>query len=210
MITGENRRRARGAGGAVFDDPHRQRPVASVLDDTPAHGCSVGVRAPGCSASGHTAGWDRAGNSHRRWTPGRDLPALLGAVRSGATRRALNMGKERPLRGPVQGRSALNWFLSTAGKGAVMNTEIFSDTRRIRSSRVLDGSRAMELLTVLSRFEGGEIILDFSGVRRFEPFGVDVLLRGLSRRQAGGPRIRCSGLPARLARRFREENSVIA
>ena len=91
-----------------------------------------------------------------------------------------------------------------------MHSEISSDTRRIRSSRVLDGSRAMELLTVLSRFEGGEIILDFSGVRRFEPFGVDVLLSGLSRIQARGLRIRCSGLPACLAERFRGENSAIA
>jgi anti-anti-sigma regulatory factor len=74
---------------------------------------------------------------------------------------------------------------------------------------VLDGSQAMRLLTELCRFSGGEIILDFSGVHRFEPFGVEVLLKGLSGPQAGGPRIRCSGLPHSLAERFREENCLI-
>ncbi len=91
-----------------------------------------------------------------------------------------------------------------------MDAEMPRDRRRIRSSRVLDGSQAMRLLTELRRFSGGEIILDFSGVRRFEPFGVEVLLKGLSGPQAGGPRIRCSGLPPGLAERFRAENSLIA
>ena len=90
-----------------------------------------------------------------------------------------------------------------------MGAEMSRDTRRIRSSRVLDGSKAMLLLTELRRFSSGEIILDFSGVRRFEPFGVEVLLKGLSEPQAGGPRIRCSGLPPSLAERFREEHSLI-
>jgi len=90
-----------------------------------------------------------------------------------------------------------------------MDAKMSRDTRRIRSSRVLGGTQAMQLLTELRRFSGGEIILDFSGVRRFESFGIEVLLKGLSGPQAGGPRIRCSGLPPYLAERFREENCLI-
>lgn len=90
-----------------------------------------------------------------------------------------------------------------------MGAEMSRDTRRIRSSRVLDGSNAMLLLTELRRFSSGDIILDFSGVRRFEPFGVEVLLKGLSGPRAGGPRIRCSGLPPSLAERFRDEYLIV-
>jgi anti-anti-sigma regulatory factor len=89
-----------------------------------------------------------------------------------------------------------------------MGAEMSRDTRRIRSSRVLDGTQAMQLLTELRRFSGGEILLDFSGVRRFEPFGVEVLLKGLKRPAAGGPRIRCSGLPPWLDKRFRDDSLI--
>lgn len=81
---------------------------------------------------------------------------------------------------------------------------------RIRLAGVLDGSRAMELLHVLDRGAAGEVVLDFSGIRRFEPFGVEILVRGLGALYRGGARIRCFGSPPSLAERLREVGIVVA
>ncbi len=81
---------------------------------------------------------------------------------------------------------------------------------RIRLGGVLDGSRAMELLHVLDRGATGEVVLDFSGIRQFEPFGVEVLVRGLGALHRGGARIQCFGLPPCVAERLREQEIVVA
>jgi len=81
---------------------------------------------------------------------------------------------------------------------------------RVRLGGVLDGSRAMELLNVLDRCGTGEVILDFSGIRHFEPFGVEILVRGLGGLGPGGARIQCSGLPPCVAERLREQAIEVA
>ena len=91
-----------------------------------------------------------------------------------------------------------------------MNVEMSRMSVRVRVSGVLDGSRAMQLLSGLDRFRTGAVIVDFSGVRRFEAFGVDLLVKGLGRRpRAGGTRIRCTGLPPCVAERLREQEIEI-
>lgn len=80
---------------------------------------------------------------------------------------------------------------------------------RIRVGGVLDGSRAMELLTLLDRCGTGEVVLDFSGFREFEPFGVEVLVRGLGALHTGRARIRCLGLPPCVAERLREQEIAV-
>lgn len=81
---------------------------------------------------------------------------------------------------------------------------------RIRVGGVLDGSRAMELLTLLDRCGTGEVVLDFSGIREFEPFEVEVLVRGLGALHTGRARIRCLGLPPGVAERLREQEIAVA
>ena len=81
---------------------------------------------------------------------------------------------------------------------------------RVRLGGVLDGSRAMELLQVLDRWATGEVILDFFGIRCFEPFGAEVLIRGLGGLRQGGARIRCSGLPPCVAERLKEQEIEVA
>lgn len=81
---------------------------------------------------------------------------------------------------------------------------------RVRLGGVFDGSRAMELLTLLDRCGTGEVVLDFSGIRLFEPFGVEVLLKRLSGRDMGRASIRCFGLPPCVAERLREREIVVA
>jgi anti-anti-sigma regulatory factor len=68
----------------------------------------------------------------------------------------------------------------------------------------------MELLNLVDRCGSGEMTLDFSGIRRFEPFGVEVLVRGLGGLRPGGPRIRCAGLPPCIAERLRGEEVAVA
>lgn len=80
----------------------------------------------------------------------------------------------------------------------------------VRLGGVFDGSRAMELLHVLDRCGTGGVIVDFSGIRRFEPFGVEVLVRGLGALHTGGARIQCLGLPPCVADRLREQEIVVA
>lgn len=91
-----------------------------------------------------------------------------------------------------------------------MNVEMSRMDVRVRVSGVLDCSRAMQLLNGLDRFRTGAVIVDLSGVRRFEAFGVDLLVKGLGRPRAGGVRIRCTGLPPRMAERLRERAIEIA
>lgn len=75
---------------------------------------------------------------------------------------------------------------------------------RIRLSGVLDGSRAMEIAHLLRGQRGGEVVLDFSAVEAFEPFGVEVLARQLEGAGRRGDQIRCRGLPPCVAERMRE------
>jgi len=81
---------------------------------------------------------------------------------------------------------------------------------RIRVGGVLDGSRAMELLNVLDLCRTGEVVLDFSGIRQFEPFGVEVLVKGLENVHSGRARILCFGLPPCVGERLREQEVGVA
>jgi anti-anti-sigma regulatory factor len=90
-----------------------------------------------------------------------------------------------------------------------MNVEGCHMEVRVRPSGVLDGARAMELLNELARFRAWDVLVDFSGVRQFEPFGADVLVEGLRGLHKGGTRLRCLGLPPCLAERVREEEIVV-
>jgi anti-anti-sigma regulatory factor len=82
-----------------------------------------------------------------------------------------------------------------------------SADRRIRLKGVLDGSSAAELLNELKRRRSEEIAVDFSGIRQFEPFGIEVLVKGLGGPRAKGARIWCLGLPPSLAERLRKEET---
>ncbi|MBI4269794.1 MAG: STAS domain-containing protein [Candidatus Rokubacteria bacterium] len=69
------------------------------------------------------------------------------------------------------------------------------DSARIHPTGVFDGSRAMQIINILRRQHAAEVVVDFSDVEGFEPFGVDVLLRELASRSAPGATIRCCGVP---------------
>ena len=86
-----------------------------------------------------------------------------------------------------------------------MNVEMSRMEARIRLGGVFDGSRAMQLLNALGRFKVGQVVVDFSGIQQFEPFGVEVLANGLAGPPRGGARVRCLGLPPCVAERLREE-----
>lgn len=90
-----------------------------------------------------------------------------------------------------------------------MNVEMHRMDVRVRVSGVLDGSRAMQLLNGLNGLRSGAVIVDFSGVRQFEAFGVDLLVKELGRPRAGGARVRCTGLPPCVAGRLREQEIEI-
>ncbi len=75
------------------------------------------------------------------------------------------------------------------------------DRARIHLSGVFDGSRAMQLADYLRREPAAEIVVDFSDVKRFEAFGVDVLLRELAGLRGAGATVRCCGLPPCVAER---------
>lgn len=81
---------------------------------------------------------------------------------------------------------------------------------RICVNGVFDGSRAMELLNLLDGCARGEVILDFSRVRRFEPFGVEVLVKRLGGPDTGRASILCFGVPPCVAERLREREIVVA
>lgn len=89
-----------------------------------------------------------------------------------------------------------------------MNVDMSRIAVRIRPRGILDGSRAMEVLHELGRFRTGEIIVDFSGIRRFEAFGAEVLLKGLGKRR--GVKIQCVGPPPCLAASLREHQIEVA
>jgi anti-anti-sigma regulatory factor len=84
------------------------------------------------------------------------------------------------------------------------------DRARIHLSGVFDGSRAMELMNYLRREHVAEIVVDFSGVERFEAFGVEVLLRELAGLRAGDTAVRCSGLPPCVADRMEEVGIAVS
>jgi len=80
----------------------------------------------------------------------------------------------------------------------------------IRPSGILDGSRAMEIARLLHDQCGGEVVLDFSAVEGFEPFGVEVLALQLAGAGRRGGRISCRGLPPCVAERMREIGVAVA
>ncbi len=75
---------------------------------------------------------------------------------------------------------------------------------RIHLCGVFDGSRAMELAHWLRRAHAAEIVVDFSDVEGFEPFGVDVLLRELATLSAPGATVRFCGVPPCVTERLDE------
>ena len=79
------------------------------------------------------------------------------------------------------------------------------DSARIHPTGVFDGSRAMQIVNILRRQHAAEIIVDFSDVEGFEPFGVDVLLRELAARSApGATTVRFCGVPPCVTDRLDE------
>ena len=85
------------------------------------------------------------------------------------------------------------------------SSTVSSAERRIRLEGVFDGSRASELLNELERRGSEEIVVDFSGIRRFEPFGIEVFVKGWSGPHGKGARIWWLGRPPGLAECLREE-----
>lgn len=75
---------------------------------------------------------------------------------------------------------------------------------RIILSGVLDGSRAMEIAHLLRSQGVAPTAVDFTDVERFEPFGVDVLLRELAAFRHAEAGVRCCGLPPCVAEQMGE------
>lgn len=69
-----------------------------------------------------------------------------------------------------------------------------------RPTGSFDGEAAWELRRKVERIDGGEVVLDFSGVREFSDFGVAVLAHGLAQRIA---RVQLRGLRTHQTRLFR-------
>jgi len=90
-----------------------------------------------------------------------------------------------------------------------MNVEMSRMNVHVGVSGVLDGSQAMQLVNGLDRFRTVAVIVDFTGVRQFEAFGVDLLVKMLGRPRPGGAGIRCTGLPPCVAERLREQEIEI-
>ena len=84
------------------------------------------------------------------------------------------------------------------------------DRARIHLSGVFDGSRAMQLVNWLHREHAGEVVVDFSDVERFEPFGVEVLLRELAGLRGAATTVRCCGIPPCVTERLDEIGVVVS
>lgn len=78
------------------------------------------------------------------------------------------------------------------------------DRARIHLTGVFDGSRAMQLVACLRREPAAQIVVDFSGVKRFEAFGVDVLVRELAGLGSASASVRCCGTPPCVTERLHE------
>lgn len=78
---------------------------------------------------------------------------------------------------------------------------------RIRLTGSFDGSRAMEVAAEVRLRPDRRVLLDFSDVGGFEPFGIDVLLRELPTRPEA--RVRYCGVPPCLADAMRERGIVV-
>jgi anti-anti-sigma regulatory factor len=91
-----------------------------------------------------------------------------------------------------------------------MNIDMTRMQVRVRVTGVLDGARAMEVLSQLARLGTQDAVIDFSGIRQFESFGVEVLVRGLAGLGNHGARVRCAGLPPCVAERLRAEGVIVA
>jgi len=75
---------------------------------------------------------------------------------------------------------------------------------RIHPTGVFDGSSAMQILDILRRQRAADVVVDFSDVDGFEPFGVDVLLGGLAPRGAPGTTVCFCGVPPCVTDRLDE------
>lgn len=94
-------------------------------------------------------------------------------------------------------------------RGPAIGQDDMASEEEIRPTGTFDGSRAMEVAVLVRDRPDRRLLLDFSDVRGFEPFGVEVLLRELPR-PAQDARIRCSGVPPCLADAMRELGIVVA